>query len=321
MGLAAVAPVLVAIAAVVWPPVVRGPGAYAGVVWLGLGAALLIIPSLVGDRGTDRLRWPADAAAVAGSRSTRGSSPSQRRATLAGIGITRRALGPDVARRRRLVATTAIAVVLLAASGAAFAVAAVANELALRDRPVGSSPYGPAGVGDPVVVRRARSRPARRAKLAEHMSADADGRSPGCVRPRRRPVRIGPALDGTGRRRSRPGDARRGAHRVGRLDPGARRRLDDDLAGIARRRDGRRRRDRGGAAGGRAGDGGGPRARVHRGGVGAPLPRRDRRAHVRRRVPAGSLARRRPATALAMARRGGLLDLPRRRGRPDRGHR
>lgn len=179
VGLASVAPVLVAFAAIAWPPVVRGSGAYAGVVWLGLAAALLIIPSLVeiagriGSGGPQTLLPSLEAIypwllALAAT------------ATLAGIGIARHALGPDVARRRRLVAATGVAMVLLAVSGAAFAVAAVANELALRDRAVGSSPYGPAGVGDPVACDAAITTGSS-ARLSEHMTADVDRRSLGSV--------------------------------------------------------------------------------------------------------------------------------------------
>ena len=46
VGLASVPPLLVALAVVAWPPVVRGSGSFAGVVWLGLAAALLLVPSL-----------------------------------------------------------------------------------------------------------------------------------------------------------------------------------------------------------------------------------------------------------------------------------
>ena len=177
VGAASIAPVLVAVAAIAWPPVVRGSGAYAGVVWLGLAAALLILPSLaeiagrIGSGGPQTLLPSLEAIypwllALAAT------------AALAGIGIARRALGADVARRRRLLAATGVAILLLAASGAAFAVAAVANELALRDRPVGSSPYGPAGVGDPVACD-APIAAGSSAQLAERMSADADGRSVG----------------------------------------------------------------------------------------------------------------------------------------------
>jgi hypothetical protein len=179
VGLASIAPLLVAIAAVAWPPVVRGSGAYAGVVWLGLAAALLIVPSLaeiagrIGSGGPQTLLPSLEAIypwllALAAT------------ATLAGIGIARHALGADVARRRRLVAATGVAIVLLAVSGAAFAVAAVANELALRDRPVGSSPYGPAGVGDPVACDAPIAAGAV-AQLAERITADVDGRSLGSL--------------------------------------------------------------------------------------------------------------------------------------------
>jgi hypothetical protein len=179
VGLASAAPILVAAVAIAWPPVVRGSGAYAGVVWLGVAAALLIIPSLVGIAGR----------IGSGGPQTLLPSPEAiypwllalaATATLAGIGIARRALGPDVARRRRLVASAGVAIVLLAASGAAFGVAAVANELALRDRPVGSSPFGPAGVGDPAACD-APIAAGSTARVSERLSAEADGRSLGSL--------------------------------------------------------------------------------------------------------------------------------------------
>jgi hypothetical protein len=206
--------VLVAVAAVAWPPVVRGSGAYAAVVWLGLAAALLIIPSLVeiagriGSGGPQTLLPSLEAIypwllALAAT------------ATLAGIGIARHALGPDVARRRRLVAATGVALVLLATSGAAFAVAAVANELALRDRAVGSSPYGPAGVGDPMACDAAIAAGSS-ARLAEHMTADVDHRSLGSVD-------LGGARSGTDFRwtAQAAGDRGLGAHGAARIAPGA----------------------------------------------------------------------------------------------------
>jgi hypothetical protein len=61
----------------------------------------------------------------------------------AGLGIARRRLGETALRRRRLVLGTAIGVVLVLVTGSAFTLAAVANELALGDRPVFSSRFGP----------------------------------------------------------------------------------------------------------------------------------------------------------------------------------
>ncbi len=174
VGLASVPPLLVALAVVAWPPVVRGSGSFAGVVWLGLAAALLLVPSLaeivgrIASGGPQTLLPSLEAIypwllALAAT------------AALAGIGLTRRALGSAVPRRRQLMTATGVATILLAASGAAFAVAAVANELALQDRPLAPSSFGPAGVSDPEACDGA-IRVGSTAQLAEHMSTEVDGR-------------------------------------------------------------------------------------------------------------------------------------------------
>ena len=46
VGVAASLPLLVSVAAIVWPPLVRDNSGAAGVFWIGLAAALLLIPSI-----------------------------------------------------------------------------------------------------------------------------------------------------------------------------------------------------------------------------------------------------------------------------------
>ncbi len=179
VGIAATAPLFVAVAAVAWPPVVRGSGAFAGIVWLGLGAVLILVPSVAGV--VSRL----------GARGAQTLLPSLESAypwllalgataTLAGIGIVRRALGPRAPRRRRLTAAAAVSLSLLAASGLAFGAAAVGNELALTDRPTVGSRFGPTGPGQPPACADAIG-VGRTARLTLHVDADADGRSAGSV--------------------------------------------------------------------------------------------------------------------------------------------
>src|SRR4051794_3011375 len=48
VGIATIGPILIACAAVVWPPVARGDRAFAAIAWLGLVAILLLIPSIGG---------------------------------------------------------------------------------------------------------------------------------------------------------------------------------------------------------------------------------------------------------------------------------
>ena len=48
VGLATLLPIVVSLLGLFWPPVVRGDRAFAVVAWLGLGAVLLLIPSIAG---------------------------------------------------------------------------------------------------------------------------------------------------------------------------------------------------------------------------------------------------------------------------------
>ena len=98
VGAAAALPMAIALAAVFWPPVARGDRAFAGIVWLGLGAGLLLVPS-IGEvlnqllaRGPQTLlpsletAYPWLLALIATS-------------LFAGLGIARRLLGETALRR------------------------------------------------------------------------------------------------------------------------------------------------------------------------------------------------------------------------------
>src|SRR5205823_12487234 len=58
VGLASGLPILIAIAGFVWPPVARGDRAFAGLVWLGLGALLVLVPSIADLLGQVLARGP-----------------------------------------------------------------------------------------------------------------------------------------------------------------------------------------------------------------------------------------------------------------------
>ena len=179
VGLAASTPLLVALLAVAWPPAVRGHSAFAAIVWLGLAAILVLIPSIADilgrltEGGTQTLMpsavaiypWIVALAATAG---------------LAGIGIARRTQGPAASRARRAAVASAVAVALVAASGLAFGAAAVGNEIALAGRPVAGSPYGPTGSDDPPLCDGDYGA-GPQARLALRVDAEADGRSTGTV--------------------------------------------------------------------------------------------------------------------------------------------
>lgn len=142
VGAAAGLPILVALAGLVWPPVARGDRAFAALVWLGLGSLLLLIPSIGGvlnqllARGPQTL-LPSLEAAYPWLLALLGTS------AFSGLGIARRRLGESALRRHRLARGLLLGAGATAVVGVAFTSVALANELALRDRPVADSRFGP----------------------------------------------------------------------------------------------------------------------------------------------------------------------------------
>ena len=142
VGLAAAGPILIAVAAVAWPPVTRGDRAFAATAWLALAAVLLLIPSIAGlvaqlvGRGPQTLLPSFEAAypwlvALAAT------------ALFAGLGLARRRLGGASRRRRRLAVGAAFGLVMVLAAGTLFSAIAIVNELALGDRAAIASRFGP----------------------------------------------------------------------------------------------------------------------------------------------------------------------------------
>jgi hypothetical protein len=144
VGLAAGLPVVVAAAGVAWPPVARGDRAFAVLVWLGLLTLLVLAPSIGGllqqliVRGPQTL-LPSVEAAYPWLLALLGTS------LFAGLGLARRSLGGTAIRRRRLMRGTMLALVFTLLIGSIFTVVAVGNDLALRDKPVNTSRFGPSG--------------------------------------------------------------------------------------------------------------------------------------------------------------------------------
>jgi hypothetical protein len=180
VGLTAIGPMLVALVAILWPPVARGDRAFAGIAWLALVAILLLVPSLAG---------------LVGQLTSRGPQtllPSLEAAypwllalcatgLFAGLGLARRRLGGAAMRRRRMVLGGGFAFAMVLASGSAFAMAAVVNELALGDQPASASRFGPVGTdlearecSDPVLAGPT-------ARLELRMDGSIDGRYTGQV--------------------------------------------------------------------------------------------------------------------------------------------
>jgi hypothetical protein len=125
-----------------WPPIARGDRAFAAIAWLGIAAALLLIPSigsLIGQlqAGGPQTILPSVETAYPWLLALVAT------AVFAGLGIARAVLGEAALRRRRLVLGVTVGVVLAATAAASFAGAAIANDLALRDQPATSSRFGP----------------------------------------------------------------------------------------------------------------------------------------------------------------------------------
>ena len=181
VGLVTLGPILVAGAAVVWPPVARGDRAFAAIAWLALGAILLLIPSIGGlitqlEGGGPQTLLPSVEAAYPWLLALVGTG------LFAGLGIARRRLGETALRRRRLVAGSAVALALVLLVGTAFGTAAMVNELALADRPANASRFGPTDPSIEVPTCDAPLEIGTTAKLELLMDSSIDDRRTGQVR-------------------------------------------------------------------------------------------------------------------------------------------
>jgi hypothetical protein len=144
VGVTMLVPLSIAVTGVLYPPVARGRGSYPLMVSLALGSLLLLLPSIGGlvnqlrALGSQTL-MPSLEAAYPWLLALIGTS------LFAGFGLARRAGGGSALRPRRLRIGVAAAVALTVLAGSAFGGTAIANELALRDRPVrpAASRFGP----------------------------------------------------------------------------------------------------------------------------------------------------------------------------------
>ncbi|HEX5451478.1 MAG TPA: hypothetical protein VFW86_03730, partial [Candidatus Limnocylindrales bacterium] len=144
VGATAVSPVIVAALGVLWPPLATGNRASSALGWLGILAALLLIPSiqnlagfLLGTAGQPLLPAPEVAyAAVVALFAT---------CLFAGLGVARQILGPGAHRRRRLGLGVLVAIAMTALAASPFTATALANEIAIRSRTPPASAYGPVG--------------------------------------------------------------------------------------------------------------------------------------------------------------------------------
>ena len=142
VGVLAFVPLGIAILGVVWPPVVNGRRSFPAMVWLGIVALLLLVPSVVGlvvqlrALGSQTL-LPSLEAAYPWLLALAATS------LFTGFGIARRILGQTAMRRRRLVRGILVAAGLTALTSLLLGGAAVANDIALRDRSQIASRFGP----------------------------------------------------------------------------------------------------------------------------------------------------------------------------------
>lgn len=180
VGIAAALPITIALAGLAWPPATHGERAFAAIVWLGLGSLLLLVPSIADvstqlvQRGAQTL-LPSVEAAYPWALALLGTS------LFAGFGIARRLLGETAMRRRRLVRGILVASVLATGAGTIFTAVAMANELALRDRPTASSRFGPTGTDSEPPLCTAPLVAGSTARVELHLTADLDGRSIGRI--------------------------------------------------------------------------------------------------------------------------------------------
>ena len=149
VGLTALGPIAIALAGVIWPPVARGDVAFPAIVWLGITGLLCLVPSIAGIVGQltamgSQTLLPSIEAAYPWLVALLSTS------LFSGFGIARRLQGGTAIRPRRLVAGAAVGALATGIFSAAFGAAAVANEMALRDRPAAASRFGPGvGAGQP----------------------------------------------------------------------------------------------------------------------------------------------------------------------------
>ena len=181
VGFAAAGPLVVALASVIWPPAARGDRSFATIAWLGLGAILLLVPSVISlvDQLTSlgpQTLLPSAEAVYPWFLALLATG------CFAGFGLARRNLGESAPRRRRLGIGVVLGVVFVLVSGGPFALATVANELSLRDRPAIASRFGPTDPTRELAPCDGELIAGPTATVTLLMDAEVDGRRIGQVR-------------------------------------------------------------------------------------------------------------------------------------------
>jgi len=180
VGLVAASPTAVGAAGIAWPPLVRGERSFLGVMALGVGAILLLIPSTgsvlnqVISGGAQTL-LPSAEVAYPWLLALLATS------IFSGLGIARRTLGGRASRRTRLLRGIGVGIAATFVVGATFTGVAVANDLALRDRPAASSPFGPTDPNRQPPDCSGSIATGTSALLAAQLTATVDGRPIGQI--------------------------------------------------------------------------------------------------------------------------------------------
>ena len=180
VGMAAALPLPVAVAAIVWPPLVTSNRGAAGAFWIGLVAALLLIPSI---------------AAVISQVLARSSEPLLPSAEVvypwvaallatglySGLGVSRQLIAEAGIGRKRLTVSIGFALVTTTLIGVAFAGVSLADDAALRDRPAVYSRFGPTSAKLTPPPCDQAIRPAPTAQLQLDVWGNIDTRTIGSV--------------------------------------------------------------------------------------------------------------------------------------------
>jgi hypothetical protein len=180
VGIAASLPLLLSLAAVVWPPLTRDDRIAAVIFALGLGAALLLVPSIANVAaqvvaGGPQPLLPSLEVVYPWALALAATS------LFAGLGVSRRLVRASGFGKSRITTTVGFAFAATALIALVFSGVTLADEAALRDRPAVYSRFGPTSADlVPPECNAALVTPSS-AKLSLQLWADVDGRSVGNI--------------------------------------------------------------------------------------------------------------------------------------------